>query len=46
MGVAYDLFGNGKTALKLNVGKYLEGAAVQLNYINPNPIFSAAPIDE
>jgi hypothetical protein len=38
MGAAYDLFGNGKTALKLNVGKYLEGAAIQLNYINPNPM--------
>ena len=23
MGVAYDVFGNGKTALKLNVGKHL-----------------------
>ena len=38
MGVAYDVFGNGKTALKLNVGKYLEGVAVQLIYINPNPM--------
>ena len=38
MGVAYDLFGNGKTALKLNLGKYLEGVGVQLNYINTNPI--------
>ena len=25
MGVAYDLFGNGKTALKVNLGKYMEG---------------------
>jgi carboxypeptidase family protein len=24
MGVAYDLFGNGKTALKFNLGKYME----------------------
>ena len=39
MGAAYDLFGNGKTALKFNVGKYLEGAALQLNYILPNPLF-------
>jgi hypothetical protein len=38
MGLAYDLFGNGKTAVKFNLGKYLEGAAIQLNYINPNPI--------
>ena len=26
MGVAYDLFGNGKTALKFNIGRYLEAA--------------------
>jgi hypothetical protein len=38
MGVAYDLFGNGKTALKLNVGKYLEGVGLQLNYINTSPM--------
>ena len=37
MGVAYDLFGNGKTALKFNAGKYLEGVGVQLNYVNSNP---------
>ena len=28
MGAAYDLFGNGKTALKVNLGKYLQGASV------------------
>ncbi len=39
MGLAYDVFGNGKTALKFNAGKYLEGVAVQQVYINPNPIF-------
>ncbi|HEU4692596.1 MAG TPA: hypothetical protein VFS23_29745, partial [Vicinamibacterales bacterium] len=39
VGVAYDLFGNGKTALKANVGKYLEGAGIQLNFANPNPTF-------
>src|SRR5262249_51803757 len=26
MGAAYDIFGNGKTALKVNVGQYLQGA--------------------
>ena len=38
MGVAYDMFGNVKTAVKFNLGKYLEGVGVQLNYINTNPI--------
>ena len=28
MGAAYDLFGNGKTAVKVNLGKYLQGASV------------------
>jgi len=37
LGVAYNLFGDGRTALKMNVGKYLEGAGVQLNYANANP---------
>ena len=37
VGVAYDVFGNGKTALKANLGKYLEGVGVQLNYANANP---------
>ena len=37
MGAAYDVFGNGRTALKVNVGKYLEGVGIQLNYANPNP---------
>lgn len=37
MGVAYDVFGNGKTAIKANLGKYLEGVGVQLNFANSNP---------
>jgi Carboxypeptidase regulatory-like domain len=37
MGIAYDLVGNGKTAIKMNIGKYLEGAGVSGNYANTNP---------
>ena len=36
-GVAYDLFGNGKTALKINGGKYLEAATGDVNYSSNNP---------
>ena len=39
MGVAYDLFGNGKTALKFNLGKYMESVVVRsssdLSNLNP-----------
>ena len=41
MGVAYDAFGNGRTALKFNIGKYLEGVGAQLNYVNSNPSLRA-----
>jgi len=37
MGVAYDLFGNGKTALKANLGKYLQSAQVAGPYVANNP---------
>ena len=37
LGVAYDVFGNGRTAVKMNLGRYLEGVGVQLNYANTNP---------
>jgi hypothetical protein len=36
-GVAYDLFGNGKTALKFNFGKYLAYAANNGEYTSTNP---------
>jgi hypothetical protein len=36
-GVAYDLFGNGKTALKFNGGKYLEAATGDVIYSSNNP---------
>jgi hypothetical protein len=37
MGVAYDLFGTGKTSLKVNAGKYLESANNQNRYTLMNP---------
>jgi carboxypeptidase family protein len=37
VGAAYDLFGNGKTSVKVNVGKYLESANNQGNYQINNP---------
>ena len=37
MGVAHDLFGTGKTALRMSLGNYLEGAGVSGNYANTNP---------
>jgi hypothetical protein len=37
MGVAYDLFGTGRTAVRMTLGKYLDGAGVTGNYANTNP---------
>ena len=37
MGAAYDLFGNGKTALKVSLGKYLQGASVSNLAYGANP---------
>lgn len=37
LGAAIDVFGDGRTALKVSLGKYLEGVGVSGNYANTNP---------
>ncbi len=37
VGVAYDLFGTSRTAIKVSLGRYLEGAGVSGHYANANP---------
>ena len=37
MGLAYDVFGNGKTSLKANVSKYLQPANNEANFTIANP---------
>jgi len=37
MGAAYDVFGTGRTALKVNLGKYLDAATNDSNYTENNP---------
>jgi hypothetical protein len=37
MGVAYDVFGTSTTAVKMTIGRYLDGAGVSGHYANANP---------
>jgi hypothetical protein len=37
LGAAYDVFGTGRTALKVSIGKYLQGAATNEAYVINNP---------
>ncbi len=40
-GAAYDLFGNGKTALKVNLGKYMEAFSATNTDLDLNPLIRA-----
>jgi carboxypeptidase family protein len=42
MGVAYDVFGDGKTAFKFNLGKYVQGVTAANNDFDLNPIIRTA----
>jgi len=42
MGVAYDVFGNGKTAIKFNLGKYMQAAPATNTDLDLNPIIRTA----
>jgi carboxypeptidase family protein len=37
LGASYDVFGDGRTALKAHLGRYLDGAGTSGIYINTNP---------
>ena len=42
LGFAYDLFGNGKTALKISLNKYLRGVGTSFGQVpDPNPVNAA-----
>jgi hypothetical protein len=42
LGVAYDLFGNGKTAIRFNMGKYMEAITATNNDLDMNPLIRTA----
>jgi len=42
IGVAYDMFGNGKTAVKFNIGKYVEAITASNNDLDMNPLIRTA----
>ena len=45
-GAAWDIFGTGKTSVKLNVGKYLSGASISGIYQDANPASPTRSVNE
>jgi hypothetical protein len=43
IGAAYDLFGNGKTAVKLNIGKYLTALTASNSDLDLHPLIRTTP---
>ena len=41
MGLAWDVFGTGKTSVKINAGKYLQAAQTGLTYSALQPVRTA-----
>ena len=44
VGLAYDLFGNGKTSFKANLGRYMHPASNDGRYVAPNPAARAVTL--
>jgi hypothetical protein len=42
MGAAYDLFGNGRTAIKMNIGKYVTALTASNSDLDLNPLIRTA----
>jgi hypothetical protein len=42
VGVAYDLFGNGRTAIRFNIGKYVEAITATNTDLDMNPLIRTA----
>ncbi len=42
LGMAYDLFGNGKTAVRFNLGRYVEAITASNNDLDMNPLIRTA----
>jgi hypothetical protein len=43
VGIAYDVFGNGKTAVKVNIGKYLTALTASNSDLDLNPLIRTTP---